>query len=168
MKSQELDIKIKKKKFDTCILPCITYGCETWALTKYHRDKLVRCQRGMLGLKLKNKVRSVDIRRKTKLTDILSRIDQLKWRWAGHMLHCKKEKWSKQVTVWYPRDGARSRGRKPWRWEDELKITCGPLWVREAVDKSSGKSWRRPLPKGTPRQETFCSISADFIFYIVF
>lgn len=82
MKSKEMSIKIKKKTFDTCILPCITYGCETWALTKHHRDKLERRQksieRSMLNLKLKDRVRSVDIRQKTKLTDILSRIDQLK------------------------------------------------------------------------------------------
>ncbi|CAH2095886.1 unnamed protein product [Euphydryas editha] len=75
MKSKELGIRIKQKTFDTCILPCITYGCETWALTQSHRDKLTRCQRAMersmLGLKLKDKVRSTDIRRKTKLTDIL-------------------------------------------------------------------------------------------------
>ncbi|OWR45952.1 endonuclease-reverse transcriptase [Danaus plexippus plexippus] len=87
------------------------------------------------GLKLKYKVKSVDIRRKTKLTDILLRNDQLKWRWAGHMLRCKKEKWSKQVTVWYPRDGTRRRGRKTRRWEDDLKLTLGPLWLREALDR---------------------------------
>ncbi|KAL0829286.1 hypothetical protein ABMA28_004096 [Loxostege sticticalis] len=69
MKSKELGMKIKKKTFDTCILPCITYGCETWALTKHHRDKLVRCQRSMersmLGLKLMDKIRSTDIRGST-------------------------------------------------------------------------------------------------------
>lgn len=143
MKSKELSIKIKKKTFDTCILPCITYGCETWALTKHHREKLERCQKGMersmLGLKLKDRVRSTDIRHKTKLTDILSRIDQLKWRWTGHMLRCKKEKWSKKVTVWYPRDGVRSRGRKARRWEDELKLTVGAHWTRVAMDRQQWK-----------------------------
>ncbi|CAH2097703.1 unnamed protein product [Euphydryas editha] len=143
MKSKELGIRIKQKTFDTCILPCITYGCETWALTQSHRDKLTRCQRAMersmLGLKLKDKVRSTDIRRKTKLTDILSRIDQLKWRWTGHMLRCTMDKWSKQVTVWYPRDGNRSRGRKVRRWEDELKMTLGPLWMRVARDREQWK-----------------------------
>ncbi|KAJ8704650.1 hypothetical protein PYW07_011838 [Mythimna separata] len=143
MKSKEMSIKIKKKTFDTCILPCITYGCETWALTKHHRDKLERCQKGMersmLNLKLKDRVRSADIRRKTKLTNILSRIDQLKWRWAGHMLRCNKEKWSKQVTVWYPRDGVRSRGRKARRWEDDMKLTIGTHWVRVAADR---KQWK--------------------------
>ncbi|CAH2097429.1 unnamed protein product [Euphydryas editha] len=29
MKIKELGIRIKEKTFDTCILPCITYGCET-------------------------------------------------------------------------------------------------------------------------------------------
>lgn len=143
MKSKELGIGIKKKTFDTCILPCITYGCETWALTKRHRQKLARCQRSMersmLGFKLKDKVRSIDIRHKTKLSDILTRIDHLKWRWTGHMLRCKKEKWSKQVTIWYPRDGTRSRGRKRKRWEDELKMTVGPLWMRVAADR---KQWK--------------------------
>lgn len=143
MKSKKLSMKIKKKTFDTCILPCITYGCETWALTKQHRDKLARCQRGMersmLGLKLLDKERSIDIRKKTKVTDILSRIDQLKWRWAGHMLRCKREKWSKQVTVWYPRDGFRSRGRKAKRWEDDLIMTLGPLWTRVAADRQQWK-----------------------------
>lgn len=142
-KSKEISIKIKKKTFDTCILPAITYGCETWALTKLHREKLARCQRSMersmLGLKLKDKVRNADIRHKTKLTDILVRIDQLKWRWTGHMLRCKKEKWSKQVTIWYPRDGSRGRGRKKRRWEDDLKITLGPLWTRVATDR---KQWK--------------------------
>ncbi|GBP74317.1 hypothetical protein EVAR_40147_1 [Eumeta japonica] len=77
--------------------------------------------------------------KKTKVTDILSRIDQLKWRWAGHMLCCKREKWSKQVTVWYPRDGFRSRGRKAKRWEDDLIMTLGPLWTRVAADRQQWK-----------------------------
>ncbi|GBP95077.1 hypothetical protein EVAR_98371_1 [Eumeta japonica] len=47
MKSKELDIKIKKKTFDTCILPCIIYGCETRALIRNHRDKLAKCQKVM-------------------------------------------------------------------------------------------------------------------------
>ncbi|KAL0849608.1 hypothetical protein ABMA28_013867 [Loxostege sticticalis] len=76
MKSKELGMKIKKKTFDTCILPCITYGCETRALTKHHRDKLVRCQRSMersmLGLKLMDKIRSTDIRRKSQMTQSCS------------------------------------------------------------------------------------------------
>ncbi|GBP75550.1 hypothetical protein EVAR_53591_1 [Eumeta japonica] len=55
------------------------------------------------------------------------------------MLRCKREKWSKQVTVWYPRDGFRSRGRKAKRWEDDLIMTLGPLWTRVAADRQQWK-----------------------------
>ncbi|GBP88093.1 hypothetical protein EVAR_10554_1 [Eumeta japonica] len=54
--------------------------------------------------------------KKTKVTDILSRIDQLKWR-----------------------DGFRSRGRKAKRWEDDLIMTLGPLWTRVAADRQQWK-----------------------------
>ncbi|GBP38447.1 hypothetical protein EVAR_23652_1 [Eumeta japonica] len=51
----------------------------------------------------------------------------------------QREKWSKQVTVWYPRDGFRSRGRKAKRWEDDLIMTLGPLWTRVAADRQQWK-----------------------------
>jgi hypothetical protein len=104
MKSTKLGIAIKRKTFDTCILPYLTYGCETWALTQQHREKLAKCQylmeRSMLVTKLKDKIRNGDIRSNTKVTDILKRVDQLKWRWTGHLIRCSQEKWSKQVTCW--------------------------------------------------------------------
>ncbi|GBP07066.1 Beta-alanine-activating enzyme [Eumeta japonica] len=123
-------------------------------------------ERSMLGLKLLNKERSIDIRKKTKVTDILSRIDQLKWRWAGHMLRCKREKWSKQVTVWYPRDGFRSRGRKAKRWEDDLIMTLGPLWTRVAADRQQWKELEEAFATGAINFKIKISdqgISADLI-----
>lgn len=41
------------------------------------------------------------------------------------MIRYQKQKWSKQVTEWYPSD-SRIGGRKA-RWENDLKITLGPL-----------------------------------------
>lgn len=46
-KCNEFSMSIKRKVFNTCVLPVITYGCETWSLTKQHREKLERCQRAM-------------------------------------------------------------------------------------------------------------------------
>ncbi|CAH0723827.1 unnamed protein product, partial [Brenthis ino] len=66
IKSKVLGIHLKRKTFDICILLCLTYGCETWSLTKFHREKLSKCQRAMerstLGVKLKDKIRNDDIR----------------------------------------------------------------------------------------------------------
>ncbi|XP_030025374.2 uncharacterized protein LOC115443910 [Manduca sexta] len=144
MKSTDLNTSIKRKVFNTCVLPCITYGCETWSLTKHHRNMLEHCQRSMerslIGIKKQDKRRNTFIRSKTKVTDVLTRIDNLKWRWTGHMLRSTQEKWSKIVTDWYPRDGKRKRGRQCKRWEDELKLTAGPNWRRVARDRAQWKS----------------------------
>ncbi|CAH2097985.1 unnamed protein product [Euphydryas editha] len=143
MKSQDLGIALKRKTFNTCILPCLTYGCETWALTNSLRDKLAKCQRAMersiVGTKRRDRVRNTDIRMKTKLTDILLRVDQQKWRWTGHMMRDKHGKWCKAVSEWYPRDGKRSRGRQCIRWEDDIKMTAGPKWRRITQDRPQWK-----------------------------
>lgn len=142
-KSNELSMQIKRKVFESCVLPVITYGCETWSLTKQHREKLERCQRAMersmTGTKRQDRVRSTKIREKTKIVDITTRVDQQKWRWAGHMIRDPQNKWSKSVSNWYPRDGKRNRGRQQMRWEDDLRLTAGHLWRRVARDRTQWK-----------------------------
>ncbi|CAK1591386.1 unnamed protein product [Parnassius mnemosyne] len=144
VKSKDLNMSIKRKTFNTCILPCLTYGCETWTLTKALREKLAVAQRtmerSMTGYKRQDKIRNIDLRNLTKLTDILERIDQQKWRWSGHMMRDKMGKWSRRVTEWYPRDSKRRRGRQHTRWEDEIRLTAGPNWRRVARDRQQWKS----------------------------
>ncbi|KAI8422947.1 hypothetical protein MSG28_014050 [Choristoneura fumiferana] len=143
MKNKNIGMHIKKKTFNTCILPCMTYGCETWALTDRQREKLATTQRAMersmLGIRLSDKIRNTDIRRKTKVIDIIARINHLKWGWTGHMLRSGRDKWSKQVTLWYPREDCRRRGRPKTRWRDDIRLTLGPYWTRVAEDRAQ---WR--------------------------
>lgn len=47
MKNKQTKTYIKRKLFNTCILPILTYGCQTWALTKAHMNKLEVCQKSM-------------------------------------------------------------------------------------------------------------------------
>lgn len=85
-----------------------SYGSETCALTKRHREKLETSKMSEKNgneharVSLIDRVRCIDIRRKTKLTDILSRIAQLKLRWTGHMLCCKKEQTGESLVpkIW--------------------------------------------------------------------
>nr|XP_049701309.1 LINE-1 retrotransposable element ORF2 protein [Helicoverpa armigera] len=143
VKSKEISMSTKRKVFDTCILPVITYGCETWSLTKLHRQKLQRCQRAMersmTGNRIQDRVRSSVIRERTNVVDILTRIDQQKWRWTGHMIRDPHNKWSTIVSDWFPRDGKRNRGRQHMRWEDDLKFTAGHHWRRVARDRTQWK-----------------------------
>lgn len=126
------------------ILPCLTYGCQTWALTETLTNKINVCQnsieRSVIGAKRKDKVRLTEIKNKTKFTQANSLCRTLKWRWIGHMLREKQEKWTKTITEWYPRDGKRNKGRQTKRWEDDIKKVAGPEWIRVAKDREKWKS----------------------------
>ena len=57
---KQLPISLKKQVMDQCILPTMTYGCQTWSLNKQMTNKLRTAQRAMerkmLDLKLKDKI----------------------------------------------------------------------------------------------------------------
>ncbi|GBP71233.1 General transcription factor II-I repeat domain-containing protein 2 [Eumeta japonica] len=60
------------------------------------------------------------IRKRTKVRDVLKHIRKLKWNWTGHTMRTNKEKWTKDVLEWYPRNGNRKRRGQIKRWEDDL------------------------------------------------
>ena len=55
---------------DQCILPAMTYGCQTWSLTKQTENKLRTAQRimgrKMLDLKITDKIPCSETRKKNK------------------------------------------------------------------------------------------------------
>lgn len=144
MKNKHVPIKDKRKVFDTCILPCLTYASQTWALTGKNLATLRTCQnsmeRSVVGVKLRDRVKLQNIREITKFKKVDKLIKQQKWRWAGHMVRENIEKWSKKVTEWYPRDKKRNRGRQSKRWDDDISGLVGKMWTRLARDREVWKS----------------------------
>ena len=67
---KQLPISLKKQVMDQCILPTMTYGCQTWSLNEQVTNKLRTAQRAMerkmLDLKLKDKIPCSEIRKKNK------------------------------------------------------------------------------------------------------
>ncbi|XP_022816835.1 uncharacterized protein LOC111349816 [Spodoptera litura] len=143
LKSKHFPMIAKKKVFDSCVLPCLTYGCQTWALNQKHLLALRTCQRGMersmLGVRKMDRIRSEDIRSITKVEDIIKKVRQLKWRWTGHMTRDSKTKWTKIITEWQPRDGKRKRGRQVKRRMDDIKKVAENTWPRKARDREVWK-----------------------------
>ncbi|CAH2245611.1 jg6536 [Pararge aegeria aegeria] len=78
-------------------------------------------ERAMLGVSLRNQIRNVEIRRRTRVTDIAQRVAKLKWQWAGPIVRRKDGRWGPKVLEWQPRTGKRSVGRPPTRWTDDIK-----------------------------------------------
>ncbi|KAJ2948735.1 hypothetical protein O0L34_g7995 [Tuta absoluta] len=82
MKNKQMSIAIKSKLFDNCILPILTYGCQTWALTKALTKKLEvgqrAMERSMINKRRIDRMRNSDLRRKTKVANVTYKVKKLK------------------------------------------------------------------------------------------
>ncbi|GFS26842.1 endonuclease-reverse transcriptase [Elysia marginata] len=93
----------------------MTYGCQTWSMTKAVGQKLRVAQRAMerkmFGLKLTDKISCKEIRNKTQVSDIAQYIAKQKWKWAGHVARLQENRWTLRVTEWQPRNGKRETSK---------------------------------------------------------
>ena len=132
MKSRKSSMKIKRRLFNECILPVMTYGSETWTLSKPIIEKLSvaqhKMERIMLGITLRDKKRNSWIRQQTSVTDIIDYVKKSKHRWAGHISRFTDNRWTVRVTEWTPRSWSRKRGRPKTRWRDDLTRYFGTTW----------------------------------------
>ena len=75
--------------YNSCVLPAMTYGAETWTLTKQAQNKLAAAQtkmeRSMLNITYKDRRPNIWVRERTKLIDIIYTVRKMKWSWAGHI-----------------------------------------------------------------------------------
>jgi hypothetical protein len=90
-------------------------------------------ERALLGVSLRDRIRNLVIRQRTKVTDIAHRISMLKWQWAGHISRSADNRLDKRVLKWKPRL-KRSVGRPQARWSDDLRRMAGRSWMRVAED----------------------------------
>ncbi|CAH2217757.1 jg4381 [Pararge aegeria aegeria] len=87
-----------------------------------------------------SQIRNVEIRRRTRVTDIAQKVAKLKWQWAGHIVRRKDGLWGPKVLEWKPCTGKRCVGRPPTRWTDDIKRVTGRRWIQAA------KPWNLELP----------------------
>ena len=106
-----MPLSLKRQVFDQCVLPTMTYGCQTWSLTKATTQRLRTAQRAMerkmLKAKLKDKIPCREIRAKTNIKDVVKFAAKQKWKWAGHVARLNDNRWTKRITDWQPRYGKR-------------------------------------------------------------
>ena len=130
---------LKRKVFNQCVLPAMTYGAETWSLTKRMEQKLITAQhsmeRCMLGFTKRDRKTVAWVRSQTEVTDIIHTIKMKKWHWAGHLARSTDNRWTKNVTEWRPWLGSRHQGRQKVRWRDEIASFIGIRWMATANDR---------------------------------
>lgn len=135
----DMAIRMKTKVMNTCLLPTLTYACQTWKFTTKVKTKIKTCQRSMersiLKIKKIQKIRHTHIRQKTKVTDALNHSQKLKLRWAGHVARLNDKRWTKETTQWTGPLGLRRRGRPNARWVDDVIRVAGTQWSRVAENR---------------------------------
>ena len=142
LKDKSIPITLKRKLYNQCILPTVSYGSETWNLTRKQTKKLSSMQRAqeriILNISLRDHITSDFIRSKTRVTDIIKLICEKKWRWAGHVARRNDNRWTSRTTFWTPYGSKRKRGRQKLRWRDDLD-KYRKLWHQDATDRNK---WR--------------------------
>ena len=101
---RHLPMSLKRKVLNQCVLPAMTYGCQTWSLTKALVKKLETSlramERRMFNVKLKVRIRNTPIRQRTRVTDIVQYVTNTKRKWAGHITRMKDNRWTIRITEW--------------------------------------------------------------------
>ena len=136
----DLPTCLKSRVFNQCVLPSLTYACETWPKTEEIKNKLRTTQRAMelqiLHITKRDKKRNSWIRERTKVADIIERVARRKWKWAGHLARTKDKRWTLEILQWIPRDRKRPKGRPKRRWKDDLVAQLGENWPQRSQDRS--------------------------------
>ncbi|KAE9421365.1 hypothetical protein Angca_007298, partial [Angiostrongylus cantonensis] len=96
--------------FDSTVPPALTYASETWSLRKQDERSLSVIkrvvERTMLGVsrfaKVKDGIRSSDLRQRSKIRDAVLHAKQSKIRWAVHIMRMNDNRWTRAVSDWIP------------------------------------------------------------------
>ena len=135
---KKLNRRMKFESLAALVFPCLTYGCQTWNLTRVQKKHLQVCQRKMerriLGISLRDRIPNTRIRELAKIHDMAKREEILKWKWGGHVARLQSSRW-------------RQRGRPASRWTDSFRKITGVHWSRAARNRSIWKTLQRELQR---------------------
>ncbi|KAJ4428492.1 hypothetical protein ANN_24529 [Periplaneta americana] len=120
---------LKFEALETCIIPVLLYGCQTWTLSERQRSSIQTCQRKMqrkiLGITLRDRMTNETLQRLTNTTDAEERATATKWTWGRHVARLHQTRWTRAITMWDPYVGKRGQGRPRLRWSDMFTKEAG-------------------------------------------
>ena len=121
---RELSKKAKLSIFKADCVPILTYGHESWVMTKRVRSQVQASEmmflRRIEGVTLFNKVRrSSEIRKSLNIEPLLFRIERSQLRWFGHVSRMPQERLPKALLA--KANGRRPVARPRTRWTDYIE-----------------------------------------------
>uniref|UniRef100_A0A914UKL9 Reverse transcriptase domain-containing protein n=1 Tax=Plectus sambesii TaxID=2011161 RepID=A0A914UKL9_9BILA len=95
--SKQTPMSLKRRLFNSCVLPAMLYGAETWSLTKREENRLAvaqrRMERIMAGISLREQKTNDWLCKLTRLSDVVRLYRQRKWRWAQRIARMNEDRW---------------------------------------------------------------------------
>ena len=129
----------------TVIRPVLLYGAECWTVRKKEEQILEKTEmktlRRIKGVTLKDKVKSVDIRKELGVSGIQEKVREMRLCWYGHMQRIEENNEVRAVgDMRVP--GKRPRGRPRGRWMDCIRRDMEALRItlEDAQDRTFRKS----------------------------
>ena len=150
---KKIPLKLKCKVYKTVIRPVLLYGAECWTVGKKEEGLMRRTEmrmlRWILGISLRDKIRSEDIRKRSGVTDIVDKMQESRLRWYGHISRREVEQDIRRVMEMEV-EGNRGRGRPKRRWMDcvEKDMEVKRLTKEDAENRVK---WRRTIRAADPR-----------------
>lgn len=166
--SHDITISTKLKVYVQCLLPLLTYGCETWTLYRHNINQLRTVQqrhlRKILRIKWSDFVSNEEVLQRSGAEDIETILIKSRLRWLGHVTRMDDDRPVKSLLYGELDKGSRSVGRPKLRYKDICKsvlklgrmldswqdIVCvRPIWrstivgICDKVDENRIASYRR-------------------------
>ncbi|KAJ1366370.1 hypothetical protein KIN20_027010 [Parelaphostrongylus tenuis] len=143
------NIRLRAHLFDSTIIPALTYAAETWSLRKQDERSLAvierAVERSMLGVsrisQMRQRIRTSDLRQRSKIRDAVLHARISKIRWAGHVMRFNDNRWTRAVTDWIPRDVKRSKGRPLTRWSDFFTKAMEERYDAQRIPRARRTHW---------------------------
>ena len=129
----------------TVIRPVLLYGAECWTVRKKEEQVLEKTEMRMLRsikeVTLRDKVKSVDIRKELGVTSLQEKVREMRLRWYRHMQRMEENN-DVRAVVDMRVQGKRPRGRQRGRWMDCVRRDMQALRItpEDAQDRTFWKS----------------------------
>lgn len=111
------------KLYKSMAIPTLTYGSETWTITKQYHTKIqsseMKFVRSIAGYTKMDKKYNEDIRQELKVEDINSTIAGYREKWLQHVQRMETNRIPKMVLHYSPK-GRRKQGRPLKRWSEQF------------------------------------------------
>ena len=150
---KEISVKTKMSVYKTVYRPVLSYGSESWTLTRPLKSKIqaveMKYLRKVKGITRRDRVRNEQVREELNIEPIISTIEKQQMKWLGHLHRMTDERQVK--TVWQTRTAQRrTRGRPRKTWNDvvaENLMKRGITWMEAGRLARDKKKWAEFIHK---------------------